>query len=94
MAYLMTHFFPNGTEQQYRATIAIAHPKGALPAGQTFHAAGPTTGGWLVVALWDSKDASDNFMSGTLIPALGNTPGALQGPPQERNSDGANVITA
>ena len=45
MAYLLTHFWPGGTEDQYNATIAVVHPPGGLPEGQKYHAAGPTDGG-------------------------------------------------
>jgi hypothetical protein len=38
VAYLITDFFAGGTG-------------GALPPGQTYHAAGPTEGGWLVAAV-------------------------------------------
>ena len=41
MSYGVVHFFPGGTEAQYRASIAAVHPDdGSLPAGQVFHAAG------------------------------------------------------
>jgi hypothetical protein len=89
MSYVLTHFFPNGTEDQYKATVAAVHPKDGLPAGQTFHAAGPADGGWLVVALWDSKESSDRFVAETLVPALSKTQGALQGPPQEHAAPAA-----
>lgn len=92
MAYLITHFFEGGTESQYRAVVAVAHPPEGLPPGQTFHAAGPTEGGWLVAALWDSKDACDTFVAETLIPTLQTTEGGFAGPPQERASEVANVI--
>jgi len=93
MPYLLTHFFPNGTEAQYKATVAAVHPKDGLPAGQTFHAAGPTEGGWLVVALWDTKETADKFVSESLVPGLAKTQGALQGPPQERNTQVFNLET-
>jgi hypothetical protein len=41
-----------------------------LPEGQTHHFAGPSDGGWQVVAVWDSQESLDTFMSETLIPAL------------------------
>ena len=34
MAYLMTHFWPGATEEQYRATVAVVHPAGGLPQGR------------------------------------------------------------
>src|SRR4051812_37654057 len=56
MAYMLTHFWPGATEAQYRATIAKVHPSKGLPAGQSYHAAGPTAGGFLIAAIWDSKE--------------------------------------
>ena len=46
MAYLLTHFWPGATEEQYRATFAVVHPEGGLPDGQVYHAAGPAEGGF------------------------------------------------
>ena len=94
MAYLITHFYEGGTEEQYEALLGTAHPGGALPAGQTYHAAGPTEGGWLIVAVWNSKDACDLFVSQTLMPALANVPGGFAGPPQERAAEVANLVRA
>lgn len=87
MAYLLTHFYPNGTEAQYNAALARVHPKDGLPPGQTFHAAGPTEDGWLVVALWDSKEYCDRFIAETLVPGLAETEGAFKGPPQEHAAE-------
>lgn len=93
MSYLLTHFWPEGTEAQYRATVGAVHPGGGLPAGQTHHVAGPTDGGFLVVAVWDSKDSADAFVSGTLIPAM-PIEGGLVGPPQERTAEVVNALSA
>lgn len=92
MPYLLTHFWPGGTEEQYRATLAVVHPAGGLPAGQRYHAAGPTEGGLLIAAVWDSKEVAERFVSETLIPA---TPvdGGLVGPPEERTAETVNVET-
>jgi hypothetical protein len=94
MAYLITHFYEGGTKEQYEAVVAAAHPEGGLPPGQTYHAAGPTEGGWLIAAVWDSKGACDKFVSETLMPALQNTSGGFSGPPQQRNAEVANLLTA
>jgi hypothetical protein len=92
MAYLITHFFEGGTEAQYRAVLDAAHPGGALPPGQTYHAAGPTEGGWLIAAVWDSRGAFERFVSDTLMPVLQKTPGGFAGPPQERTAEVANLV--
>jgi hypothetical protein len=93
MPYLLTHFWPGGTEQQYRVTIAEAHPAGGLPEGQRYHAAGPTEGGFLIAAVWDSKEDSDRFLSENLI-GKGPIEGGLAGPPEERGAETANLQTA
>jgi hypothetical protein len=93
MAYLITHFFEGGTKDQYDVVVGAAHPAGALPPGQTYHAAGPTDGGWLVVAVWDSKDSCDRFMHESLMPALASTSGGFSSPPQERAAEVVNLVT-
>ena len=93
MAYMITHFFEDGSEAQYKAALAAAHPANGLPKGQTFHAAGPTKGGWLVVALWNTKADCDTFVKDTLLPALRNTEGTFNGPPQERGCEVVNLVS-
>jgi hypothetical protein len=92
MAYLLTHFWPGGTEDQYRATLAAVHPSDGLPAGQISHAAGPTDGGYLIAVLWDSKESSDRFLSETLMPAM-PVEGGFEGRPEERGADVSNLET-
>ena len=94
MAYLISHYFEGGTQAQYDKVVAVAHPANGLPPGQQFHAAGPTDGGYLVVAVWDSKASNDAFISGTLMPALQGTEGGFVGPPQERAAEVANLVTS
>jgi hypothetical protein len=94
MAYLVTHFFEGGTADQYEVVLEAAHPAGKLPAGQTYHVAGPTEGGWLVVSVWDSKETCDKFMSETLMPALSKVSGGFTGMPQQRDAQVANSVSA
>jgi hypothetical protein len=93
MTYLMTHFWPGATEDQYRATVKAVHPPGGLPQGQLYHAAGPTEGGILIVAAWDSKESAERFMSETLMPAM-PVEGGVAGHPEERVAEAVNVLTA
>ena len=93
MAYLLTHFWPGGTEAQYRATLAVTHPSGGLPEGQTYHAAGATDGGFLITAVWDTKEHNDRFISATLMPAM-PIEGGFAGAPEAREAEIVNLQTA
>jgi hypothetical protein len=65
------HFFAGGTKEQYEASIAAVHPgEGLLPEGQIFHAAGPSEGGWTVMAVHESKGSWEKFRDGILMPRM------------------------
>ena len=71
MAYAIVHHFPGGTREQYEASIAAVHPSdGSLPEGQIFHAAGPSTGGWTVMAVHDSQASWERFRDNILLPRM------------------------
>lgn len=93
MAYLMTHFWPGATAEQYRTNLAVVHPAGGLPDGQLYHAAGPTEGGILIAAVWDSKESADRFLSEVLIPSM-PVEGGFTGQPEERVAEVTNLQTA
>jgi len=86
MAYLLTHFWPGATEDQYEATIAAVHPPGGLPEGQTSHAAGLTDGGVLIATVWESKEQSDRFVQDKLLPSM-PVEGGFTGQPDERAAE-------
>ena len=95
MAFAITHFYEGGTEEQYRAVLAAAHPgDGKLPPGQPHHFAGPAEGGWLIFAVWDSEDDFKTFVADTLMPALQTTEGGFAGPPDQRSFEVANAVSA
>jgi hypothetical protein len=85
MAYGVVHHFPGGTQEQYEASIAAVHPSdGSLPEGQVFHAAGPSDGGWTIVAVHNSQESWERFRDETLMPAMGaGIEGGFTSPPQE-----------
>ena len=89
MPYGVVHHFPGGTEDQYEASIAAVHPSpDTLPAGQIFHAAGPSAGGWTVMAVHDSRESWEQFRDGTLIPRMQQgIEGGFAAPPQETGFD-------
>jgi hypothetical protein len=92
VAYLLTHFWPGGTEEQYRTMIGVVHPSNGLPDGQIHHAAGPTEGGFLISAVWESKDSADRFVSETLLASL-PVEGGFEGQPEERAAEISNLET-
>ena len=85
MPYAVVHQFPGGTKEQYEASIAAVHPsRSSLPKGQIFHAAGPSAGGWTIMAVHESKDSWEQFRDGTLVPQMQKgIKGGFAGPPQE-----------
>ena len=93
MAYGIVHFFPGGTQDQYDAALAAVHPSdGSLPPGQIFHAAGPSEGGWTIMAVHESQASWEDFRDNTLMPKLqAGIPGAFETPPQETAIDLYNV---
>lgn len=93
MAYLMTHFWPGGTEEQYRTHLQVVHPPDGLPPGQLHHAAGPTEGGMLISVVWDSKESADRFVSDVLMATM-PVEGGLAGQPEERVAEVSNLESA
>jgi hypothetical protein len=91
MAYLMSHFWPGASEDQYMATIAVVHPPGGLPDGQIYHAAGPSDGGILIAAVWESKEHADRFVQEKLLPSM-PVEGGFTGQPEERTAEIVNLV--
>ena len=85
MAYGVVHQFAGGTKEQYEASIGAVHPSdGSLPEGQTFHAAGPSAGGWTIVAIHDSRESWERFRDGVLMPRMQEgIEGGFAAPPDE-----------
>src|SRR4051794_7767260 len=71
MAFGIIHFFAGGTREQYEASIAAVHPgDGSLPAGQVFHAAGASPGGWTIMAVHDTRESWETFRDTVLMPTM------------------------
>ena len=71
MAYAIVHHFPGGTKDQYEKSLAAFHPsRSSLPAGQIFHVAGPSAGGWTIMAVHDSKESWESFRDTILHPRM------------------------
>ena len=89
MAYGIVHFFPDGTKEQYDASLAAVHPgPDQLPDGQIFHAAGPSAGGWTIMAVHDSKESWERFRDDILMPRMQQgIEGGFTAPPEETAID-------
>ena len=89
MAHGIVHTFSGGTKTQYEASVAAVHPSdGSLPEGQIFHAAGPSAGGYTIVAVHDSKASWEQFRDKILLPKLqAGVPGGFTTPPVETAFD-------
>jgi hypothetical protein len=94
MAYGVVHFFPGGTQSQYEASVGAIHPSdGGLPEGQTFHAAGPSEGGWTIVAVHESKESWEDFRDNRLLPRMqAGIEGGFATPPEETGIDFYTVL--
>lgn len=92
MAYGIVHHFPGGTKEQYEASVGAVHPSGGLPEGQIFHAAGPSEGGWTIVAIHESKESWEKFRDGTLMPRMKQgIVGGFTTPPHETSFEVHNL---
>jgi hypothetical protein len=85
MPYGVVHHFPGGTKEQYEASIKAVHPsREALPNGQIYHAAGPSAGGWTIIAVHESRESWERFRDSTLMPRMRQgIKGGFETPPQE-----------
>jgi hypothetical protein len=84
MAHGVVHHFPGGTKENYEASIAAVHPAGGLPAGQIFHAAGASAGGWTILAVHESRESWESFRDEILLPRMqAGIEGGFPTPPQE-----------
>ena len=82
----MTHFWPGGTEEQSRATLAAVTEAAGGRRPELVHAAGPTEGGFLVAGIYDSKETADTFVRDSIVSIM-PIEGGLVGPPQERTAE-------
>ena len=62
--------FRGGAAEQWHALHQVVAPDGKLAAGALFHVGGPINGGWRVVNIWESEDASQTFFPDRLMPVL------------------------
>ena len=89
MPYGIVHHFPGGTKEQYDASIAAVHPgPGRLPDGQIFHAAGPSAGGWTIMAVHETQESWERFRDDVLMPRMeAGIEGGFPTPPEVTEFD-------
>jgi hypothetical protein len=92
--YAVVHFFPGGTSANYEASISAVHPgEGKLPAGQVFHAAGPSEGGWTILAVHETQESWESFRDDILIPRMvQGIEGGFPTPPTETAIDLYSIV--
>ena len=68
-----SQFIPGGTKEQYEEVNrrAFGDPKGPSepPPGLIFHTSGDANGTWRIFDVWESAEAYQQFMEGTIMPA-------------------------
>jgi hypothetical protein len=79
------------TIEQYNATTAVTHHP--WPNGQLYHAAGPTDGGVLIAAVWETKDDFGRFLRDRVMPGMPIN-GGLTGQPEQRTAEIATLAEA
>jgi len=94
MAYAIVHYFPGGTKEQYEASIAAVHPgMKILPKGQISHVAGPSAGGWTILAVHNSKQSWERFRDDILMPRMKQgIKGGFTSAPQETHIEVYNLL--
>jgi hypothetical protein len=93
MTFGVIHHFPGGTKENYEASIAAVHPADGLPEGQVFHAAGPSAGGWTIMAVHDSQQSWETFRDGILMPRMqAGIEGGFPTPPEETVFDVSTLL--
>jgi hypothetical protein len=90
------HRFDGTTSDQYDNAVRAVHPNGGkgLPPGQLYHAAGPSEGAFVVVAMWDSEASWVKFRDETLLPGLATVENGPSSPPQETTFHVHNTVSA
>lgn len=74
MAFLRLAYFPEATSEHFENLAR--HIPSEVPPGRLVFAAGPVTGGWQVVQLWESQELLAAFNRDVFFPALARLGGS------------------
>ncbi|HSP64799.1 MAG TPA: hypothetical protein VLO10_01285 [Candidatus Deferrimicrobium sp.] len=85
MGYGIVHHFKGGTREQFEAVSKKVDPDdGSMVPGELFEASGASADGWVVMGIFESKEAWEKFRDGTLLPGLAEVGSSgFSGPPEE-----------
>ena len=71
MPYGIVHHFSGCDQGELRGVDRRRAPRpGRLPDGQIFHAAGPSAGGWTIMAVHESQESWERFRDDVLMPRM------------------------
>jgi hypothetical protein len=65
MAVTFIFEVPGATHKEYDEVMEKLGPS---PPGRLFHVAGPTEEGWMVVDVWETQEAFEEFLAERLLP--------------------------
>ena len=75
MAVVVVNEIPQGNQSFYDEVNPRVMPDGQLPEGCQLHIAGPSSGGWRVITVWDSEEQFQQFRNEKLIPVMNEVGG-------------------
>ena len=81
MAFLRMAYFPEATSEHFEQLARQMPPES--PSGRLVFAAGPVSGGWQVVQLWESRELLEAFNRDVVSPALTRMGGSAFPTPPE-----------
>ena len=70
MALTVLYQIPGLTEDQYDKIIETLQASSITAPGRIYHVAGPMEGGWQVVDVFESREAFEQFIGGSLGPVM------------------------
>ena len=70
MALTVLYEIPGLTQDQYDKIIETLQSDGITAPGRIYHVAGPMEGGWQVVDVFESQEAFEQFIGGSLGPVM------------------------
>ena len=81
MTFLRMAYFPEATSEHFEQLARQMPPES--PSGRLVFAAGPVSGGWQVVQLWESRELLEAFNRDVFFPALTRMGGSAFPTPPE-----------